>query len=101
MVNYLSNKIEKKFTSRLFICFLSNSDMSKEDVLLPIHLYPGGTPIQPPTDDVTYSWIEPLGGGKLSGPIAYGTVRPDGKLAHNGIATVSGKHTTVQYYYCR
>ena len=64
--------------------------MSTKEALIPIHVYPGGAEITPPTENVTYSWIEPLGGGSLSEPIAYGTIRPDGKLAHHGIATISG-----------
>lgn len=98
MVNYLANKIEKKISIAFIHFFFSNIMSTNEDAFLPIHLYPGGTPIQPLTDDVTYMWIEPLGGEILPGPIRYGAVRPDGKLAHHGIATVSGNHTTIQYY---
>lgn len=52
--------------------------MSKK---LPIFLYPGGNPVDPPTDAI-FKWIDQLGGGTLSGPIDYGTLRPDGTLAH-------------------
>ncbi|XWV25365.1 hypothetical protein QJ856_gp0404 [Tupanvirus deep ocean] len=85
---------------------------------IPVHKYPGGDQIQIPTENVTFKWIEPLGGGTLSGPIDYGTsfksaladlerssplgtIRPDGKEAHHGIATVSEQgHTVIEYYYC-
>jgi hypothetical protein len=39
--------------------------MSKK--LIPIRKYPGGITIEPPTENVTYKWIDSLGGGILGG----------------------------------
>lgn len=66
--------------------------------LIPIYYYPGGQLIDPPTENVTYKWMDHLGGGVLPGPIRFGTRRPDGKLAHNAIATKKKGRTTVEYY---
>ncbi|XWV25390.1 hypothetical protein QJ856_gp0374 [Tupanvirus deep ocean] len=66
---------------------------------IPIYQYPGGKKIPIPTENVIFKWRDDLGGAVLSGPIDFGTVRPDGKLAHNGVATVKNGITTVDYYY--
>ena len=39
--------------------------------------------------NVTYRWINSLGGGELPGPIEWGTLRPDGKPAHGGNMTIT------------
>lgn len=43
---------------------------------IPIFEYPGGDQIFPSSieGDITYKWIDSLGGGKLNGPINWGTV---------------------------
>ncbi|XWV25437.1 hypothetical protein QJ856_gp0325 [Tupanvirus deep ocean] len=63
---------------------------------IPIHLYPGGMQIAAPTENVTYKWIDSLGGAVLPGPLKYGSINPDGDPAKVGIATVSHDgHTTI------
>lgn len=63
-------------------------------------MYPGGIPIPPPTgSNVTYKWIDSLGGGKLSGPIKVGTLRPDGSPAHGGVATYDADgNVKIEYH---
>jgi hypothetical protein len=70
--------------------------MSKQ---LPIFIYPSGQPISPPIENVTYKWIDQLGGGILPGPIPFGTIRPDGLPGHGGVATVKNGHMTVEYHH--
>lgn len=66
---------------------------------IPIHFYPGGEQIDPP-ENATFRWIVPLEGEQLSGPLEWGAIRPDGKLAHHGIATQSDSgQINVEYYY--
>jgi hypothetical protein len=67
---------------------------------IPVHIYPGGDIINIPDSDVEFKWIDTLGGQTLPGPLEMGAIRPDGKLAHHGIATVStcGK-MTIEYYH--
>ena len=56
---------------------------------IPVFKYPGGNQIPIPIDDtnITYKWIENLGGGILPCPIEWGTIRPDGEPAHGGVMT--------------
>ncbi len=69
--------------------------------LIPVHLYPSGDIFVIPdnTNNITFKWIDPLGGGSLDGPIPYGTLRPDGKPAHHGLVSKSNNgHITIEYY---
>ncbi|XWV25394.1 hypothetical protein QJ856_gp0370 [Tupanvirus deep ocean] len=69
---------------------------------LPVFAAPGLMPFQFPVNDdnITYKWIDDLGGSILPKPLVYGDLRPDGKPAKVGIATVGGNgHTTVEYHY--
>lgn len=62
---------------------------------IPVFSYPGGQQIDPTLyPNANFKWIDNLGGGQLSGPIPYGTIRPDGKPAHGGVATINpnGQH---------
>jgi hypothetical protein len=72
--------------------------MSKKKI--PIYKYPGGYQIEPPTENVTYKWIDDLGGGILPGPLDKGTLRPDGEKTNNGICTImpDGKQI-IEYHY--
>jgi hypothetical protein len=58
---------------------------------LPIYVFPSGNIINISDlgDNVTYKWIDSLGGDFLEGPLIKGDFRPDGKKANNGIATKS------------
>ena len=66
---------------------------------IPIFKYPGGDQVPPPTENVTYKWIDSLGGGKLSGPIEWGTLRPDGKPAHGGNLTIAPDGRQIVEYH--
>ncbi|AVL93373.1 hypothetical protein mvi_13 [Megavirus vitis] len=73
---------------------------------LPIYLCPGSYPVDLPnnTNDIKFKWIDSLGGGSLTGPIKFGTLRPDGKKANCGVMTKSSDNygeikTTVEYHY--
>jgi hypothetical protein len=69
---------------------------------IPVHVYPSGRQIQIPMENVTFKWIDPLGGGILPGPITYGTIKPNGKVAHHGIATIATDgHVMIEYYFCK
>lgn len=66
---------------------------------IPIFKYPGGGQVPAPTENVIYKWIDPLGGGILPGPITWGTVRPDGDLAHGGALTIAPDGTRIVEYH--
>lgn len=69
--------------------------------IVPIYIYPGGSPIQiDPTDEtIIHKWVEPLGGAILPGPVTWGTIAPDGRKAHGGAMTIDSKGIrTVEYH---
>lgn len=68
--------------------------------LIPVFKYPSGNRISVPIgDNVIYKWIDSLGGEILSEPITYGTIRPDGRFAHGGVATIDSNNIiTVEYH---
>jgi hypothetical protein len=69
---------------------------------LPIYSFPGGSPMPVPntSENITYKWIDSLGGGILSGPVTYGTINPNGVPAVVGIATSSPTgHVIIEYHY--
>ena len=70
--------------------------------LIPVYQYPGGTKIDLKKlieNDVTYKWINDLGGAELPGPLEWGAVRPDGKDAHGGVLTTVDGVQTIEYHY--
>ena len=71
--------------------------------LIPVFKYPSGNRISVPIgDNVIYKWIDSLGGERLSEPITYGTIRPDGRLAHGGVVTTNSNNIiVVDYHYQR
>lgn len=68
---------------------------------IPIFVYPGGNPVDPSTlsPDTTYTWVEPLGGGTVDGPLHYGANRPDGKPAHGGVLTYDANGNPIVAYH--
>jgi hypothetical protein len=57
--------------------------------LLPLYMYPGGDQIYILLHEtnVIYKWIDDLGGAILDGPLSWGAIRPDKKVAHIGTVT--------------
>lgn len=66
---------------------------------VPVYLYPGGNQITIPNENnVVYKWIDSLGGEVLPGPISHGTLRPDGNIAHGGVATENNGTLYIEYH---
>jgi hypothetical protein len=71
--------------------------------LIPVFQYPGGTRVDPTkviNNNIMYKWVNDLGGAQLDGPLQWGTICPDGTLAHGGILTASPDGTmTIEYHF--
>lgn len=65
---------------------------------IPIFEYPGGNQVSNLPLNTQYKWIDPLGGGSLSGPLPFGALRPDGIPAHGGVLTYNNTIPTVEYH---
>lgn len=76
-------------------------DEVKQKRETPIYRYPGGDSVSTEDlpEDTEFKWIDSLGGGKLDGPIPFGTVRPDGKQSHGGVYTKIKGKSRVEYHY--